>query len=249
MNNGAIRKIAKHLIRQLMGDMHIGARTRKMHILREIKKFNFDGKLILDAGCGKGDYVFIFANKYPHATIEGIEIDQVNYEICNQQNGLLKIPNATFKHHDLCESFGNEKYDFICSVDVLEHIEEDGTALKNMFSALRSDGLLLIHVPLIAEPFFKRIRKMERQPDHVRDGYEEVDLLKKIRNNGFIIKEKKYTFALYRGALAWEVWKMFSKMNILIQILLHPFLVFWSWTDGVVANKSGSGILVLAQKR
>jgi len=90
---------------------------------------------------------------------------------------------------------------------------------------------------------------MPRQPDHVRDGYKEEDLLKKLKHSGVVIKEKKYTFARYRGALAWEVWKLFSQKNILIQIALHPFLVFWSWTDGVVANKSGGGILVWAEKQ
>ena len=231
-----------------MGDMHIGARTRKMHVLREIKKFNFDGKLILDAGCGKGDYTFIFANKYPHATIEGIEIDQVNYEICNQQNGLLKIPNATFKHHDLCEPFGNSKYHLILSVDVMEHIKEDDKVLKNMFSALHSGGQILLHVPLVEKHIFKKISEMSNQPDHVRDGYKEEDLLKKIRDSGFVIKEKRYTFSRYRGALAWEIWKLFSQKNILIQLILYPFLVFWSWMDGARVNKSGGGILVWAEK-
>lgn len=248
MNNKVIRQIAKYLIRQTMGDMHIGSRTRKMHVLREIKRFLVNSKLILDAGCGGGDYVFILAQKYPHANIEGIEIDHINYENCNQRKSLLEIPNVTFIHQDLCEPFGNEKYDLIYSVDVLEHIEEDDVVLKNMFLALRSGGQLLLHVPLVEKHIFKKIREIPRQPDHVRDGYKEEGLLKKIKDSGFVIKEKRYTFARYRGALAWEIWKLFSQKNILIQLMLHPFLVFWSWLDGVAVNKSGGGILVLAEK-
>jgi len=249
MSNRTIRQAAKYWMRHTMGDMHIGSRTRKLHVLREIKKLSVHGKLILDAGCGQGDYVFLLAHKYPHAAIEGIEIDQVKYQNCNQQKSKIKIPNITFIHQDLCEPFGNEKYDLIYSVDVLEHIKKDDIALKNMFSALRINGRLLIHIPLVANHFFDKIGKMEVQPDHVRDGYEETDILKKIKDCGFVITMKKFTFARYRGALAWEVWKLFSRMNILIRIAFHPFLVVWSWTDGVVANKRGNGILVLAEKR
>ena len=248
MKNMVIRQIAKKFLRRVLGEMHIGKRTRKMHVLRAIKKLNANGKVMLDAGFGGADYIFILAQKYPHSIIEGIELNRAAYENCNQRNSLLRFPNVRFIHQDLCEPFGNSKYDFILSVDVMEHIEKDDKVLKNMFLALRSGGQLLLHVPLVENHIFKKIREMPRQPDHVRDGYKEEDLLKKLKYSGFVIKEKTYTFARYRGALAWEIWKLFSQKNILVQLMLHPFLVFWSWLDGVAVNKNGGGILVWAKK-
>jgi SAM-dependent methyltransferase len=248
MINVSAKQISKDVLKHIAGEMHIGQRTRKMHLLRALKRLNANGKIILDAGCGGGDYAFVLAQKYPHSVVKGIELNQIAYESCKQKNSLLELPNVTFIHRDLCEPFGNSKYHLILSVDVMEHIEDDDKVLENMFLALRAGGQLLLHVPLVEKHIFKKIREMPRQPDHVRDGYEEKDLLKKLKDNGFIIIEKRYTFARYRGALAWEIWKLFSQKNILIQLVLHPFVVFLSWMDGVAVNKKGGGILILTQK-
>lgn len=220
-----------------------------MHVLRAIKTLNANGKVILDAGCGGGDYTFTLAQKCPDSIIEGIELNRATYEDCSKLNLSLRLSNVHFIHQDLCEPFGTYRYHLILSVDVLEHIEEDVKVLRNMFLALRSGGQLLLHVPLVEKHIFKKIREMPRQPDHVRDGYKEEDLIKKLQDSGFVIKEKRYTFARYRGALAWEIWKLFSQKNTLIQLMLHPFLVFLSWLDGVAVNKNGgSGMLVYAKK-
>jgi len=248
MINISVKQISKNFVKSIVGEMHIGKRIRKMHLLNVIERLNPYQKVILDAGCGTGDHVYTFAQKYPHSIIKGIELNRRTYEICKRRNSMLRLSNISFTNQDLCNSLGNTEYDLIYSVDVLEHIEEDKKVLKNMCLALRSGGHMLLHVPLVEKHIFKKIRGMPKQSDHVRDGYEEKDLLKKIVDNGFTIIEKRYTFARYRGAFAWEIWKLFSQNNFIIQLAFHPFTILLSWMDGIIANKNGGGILLLAKK-
>ena len=85
---------------------------------------------------------------------------------------------------DLVENLGIiNSYQFIIIWHVLEHIEEDITALRNLFSALKPGGKLIASVPIFpaGNPFTfedKNINKEEYEtvhghPDHVRScGYD-----------------------------------------------------------------------------
>lgn len=49
---------------------------------------------------------------------------------------------------------------FAYSIDVLEHIENDKLALTNIYNALKKGGKFLIHVPLVEEHIFQKVRGM-----------------------------------------------------------------------------------------
>jgi hypothetical protein len=83
---------------------------------------------------------------------------------------------------------------------------------------------------------------MPRQEDHARDGYNVDELLCKLIVAGFQIKLLKYTFSRYKGALAWELWKMYP-------YLTYPIVVVLGFFDVNTFNTSGGGVLMMAEKR
>ena len=189
-----------------------------------------------------GEYILHLAKKHSESTFTGIEIDPIQYQICQTKKQALKLDNVNFILGDLTEPIASNKYDFCYSIDVLEHIENDKLALTNIHNALNTGGKFLLHVPLQEEHIFKKIKNMPKQEDHVRDGYDVDDLLCKLTGVGFEIKLMKYTFSRYKGALAWELYKMYPYIT-------HPMVVIHGFLDAFTPNKSGGGVLIIAEKR
>jgi SAM-dependent methyltransferase len=228
-------------IKKVLGDIHAGQRIRKMHVFGEINKIS-PFKKVLDAGSGGGDYILHLAKKYPDSFFEGVEIDPIQYQKCLTEKQDLKLNNVNFILGDLTEPVDSDKYDFAYSIDVLEHIENDKLALRNIYNALTTGGKFLIHVPLLEEHIFQKIKNMPKQEDHVREGYNIDALLSKLTETGFQIKLMKYTFSRYKGALAWELWKMYPYSTL-------PIIVILGFLDVNTINKSGGSVLIIAEKR
>ena len=51
----------------------------------------------------------------------------------------------------------NKKYDLIVAADVIEHIQNDKKAIKDLTDALKRDGKILITVPAFQFLFSKKI--------------------------------------------------------------------------------------------
>lgn len=234
-------QVIKRSINKILGDIHAGQRIRKMHVFRAINQIS-PLNSVFDAGCGEGDYILNLAQKHPDSIFNGIEINLIQYQTCQAKKQDLKLDNVNFILGDLTEPIASNKYDFCYSIDVLEHIENDKLALKNIYNALNTGGKFLIHVPLVEEHIFKKIKKMPKQEDHVRDGYDVDELLCKLTDVGFEIKLMKYTFSRYKGALAWELYKMYPYIT-------HPLVVVLGFLDVFTPNKSGGGVLIIAEKR
>ena len=81
-----------------------------------------------------------------------------------------------------------DKYDLIYSVNVLEHIENDMEALKEIHSKLKENGVLIVFVP--AHQFL--FSGIDRATGHFR-RYRKSELKNKILFSGFKIKKCEYS--------------------------------------------------------
>lgn len=91
---------------------------------------------MLDIGCG--DLFFSLRMKEK----KNIEIDAVDLAFDDEEvryHGIQKI-----KHLD---KVMHKKYDLICALDVLEHVENDEGLLNRLIDMLKPDGTLIITVP------------------------------------------------------------------------------------------------------
>jgi SAM-dependent methyltransferase len=97
---------------------------------------------ILDAGCGTGRNLTEFA---PLGPIEGVDSSDQAVEFCRRR-GLTEVKQARLE--DL--PFDDDSFDLVISTDVLEHVDDDLAALRELRRVTTANGLLLATVPAYA---------------------------------------------------------------------------------------------------
>ena len=113
---------------------------RTWHIKKAIRKWlrTIDGAAsILDAGSGFGQYSYFLARKNPSWQILGVDVKEEQIEDCQHFFKKAGLTNANFLLADLTKFIHQESYDLILSVDVMEHIEEDGKVFSNFYQSLK----------------------------------------------------------------------------------------------------------------
>ena len=84
-----------------------------------------------------------------------------------------------------------QQFDQVLAIDVLEHIDDDGLAIREIAAALKPSGRLVISVPT---PNYPRVfgRAFHEKLGHVRDGYWLSDLERLLAQSGFTVTEHRY---------------------------------------------------------
>lgn len=106
-------------------------------------KNNFVGKSALDFGCGKGRNVSNMRNLCDFERIDGVDLSQNNIDYCNLTKD---VKNNFYKNNglDINCIVENEKYDFVMSTIVLQHVcvyEIRYNLLKEIYRLLKKDGI------------------------------------------------------------------------------------------------------------
>ncbi len=99
---------------------------------------------ILDVGVGTGENAAAFARM--GFSVEGIEnaLEAIAY-------AQKKVPAMPIRHAPfLGSAIEREKYGVVAMLDVIEHLDDDGEALRVAASALKVGGLVLVTVPAFA---------------------------------------------------------------------------------------------------
>jgi len=107
--------------------------------LENQKLFNRDTAKMLDIGCGSGA-MMLAAGKM--ASIAGLEVSPTALK-----NLRGDVRGKTIAASVLNAPYPDESFDVITCLDVIEHIENDGYALNEIFRILKPGGLVLINVP------------------------------------------------------------------------------------------------------
>ncbi len=234
---------------------------REGHVKRRIKLAQLpDNAAILDAGCGLGQYALWMAKKLPGSTIFAGDVKKHFIDAGNHHAAAKGLKNVTFGELDLLKLEQKNKYDFVLSIDVLEHIEDDVDLMKRFNHALKPGGQLMIHSPGAEEDS----RTSHHDPkslveEHVREGYEKNEIIEKMTEAGFAKVDVYPTYKPFTGPLIWRLWQniplKFTKLGLLGYALIPLWFLlayplgypFW-WSDLHVPKKWGYGVLVVARK-
>ena len=119
----------------------------RREIISKVIKNNFRKKLqILDFGAGSGTNIDVLS-KFGKVHI---------YEKNKKMNNYLKKKYSKSKKVKSIQNFKNEKYDLIVAADVIEHIQNDKKAIKDLTNTLKKNGKILITVPAFQFLFSKK---------------------------------------------------------------------------------------------
>lgn len=151
---------------------------------------------ILEIGSGIGNISSYFT-QFDQVTFSDADIELVRI----LKKRFNTTPTATVAKYDVLTHPAtrfNHKFNTVFSVNVLEHIENDILALRNIHKAIVSGGKVILLVP--AKRF--AYSSLDRSLGHFR-RYEKKELKDKVESSGFII-EKLYYFN-FVGLLSWII--------------------------------------------
>jgi len=237
---------------------------RTWHVKKALKKIlrKYPGEaFVLDAGAGFGQYTWRMSRMNRLWKIKAVDIDQVHI---NNNNVFFR--KADLSGRVICETMDltqlneSDTYDFILSVDVMEHIRDDELVFRNFCRALRPGGSVLISTP--SDQGGSDVHNKEEHSfidEHVRDGYGIAEISQKLERAGFDSIRASYTYGK-PGNISWRLSmkypvQMLNRSNLFFVILPFYYLAFFpvavilNFFDIFLTHKSGTGLLVSASRK
>ena len=191
--------------------------------------------MVYDFGAGLGQFTGIWEKR--DVQIGAIEIDP---SLCQR---------LSYQGHDVytLDDIQQSTADYIYSINVLEHIEEDKTVMSEIFNKLKPGGRFYVYVPA----FNSLWMPMDDLVGHVR-RYRKSEMTQKLKDVGFEIESASYIdsagffatlllkpFARSDGFLNLALVKLFDRLCFPVGRLLDKLIFGW-WL--------GKNVAVLAKK-
>jgi SAM-dependent methyltransferase len=112
---------------------------------------------VLDAGCGNGFFMQLLRD-LGFQDVRGIDLSEPWLEECRNKNLLVE-------RRAIEEITGEEQYDLILLMDVIEHLASPSQVLASLHGALAEGGRLYLNVPVcdsLQKRFQRRLRRIGR---------------------------------------------------------------------------------------
>ncbi len=206
-----------------------------------------------DAGAGYCQYSWFMLRKWQRSKVFALDL-KVDY-IRSFAAWLDPATHArfSFTQGDLQLYQPKNRYDLVTAIDILEHIPDDLAVLRNFFHCLKPGGKIIISTPSDTD------EAARFTAEHVRPGYAMADLRAKLDSVGFQVIESKYSYGFW-GSFAWKlsirlplkligVSKAFLMLLPLYYLPILPLSILMNKLDTQTLNHSGTGILMVAEKR
>jgi 2-polyprenyl-3-methyl-5-hydroxy-6-metoxy-1,4-benzoquinol methylase len=132
-------------------------------------------RTILDIGGGEGSLLETLSAAHPNAAMTGTDLAASAVELARRH-----LPHASFAVLDIAKERLPGTYDLIVCADVVEHIDDDEAALRNMAAMINPGG----HV--VVATLQGRMRDFEKSVGHVRN-YAHGELAAKMVRAGLVV--------------------------------------------------------------
>ncbi|WP_431857279.1 class I SAM-dependent methyltransferase [Azospirillum sp.] len=129
---------------------------------------------VLDVGCGQGSLLETLMPLKPNARYAGIDFSEKALEVARR-----RAPHAEFATLDVAAGHLDRRFDLVLCTDVVEHIEDDNAAFRNL-AAMTGKYLLVSSLQ-------GRMRPYEALVGHYR-SYEHGELAAKIEATGLTVR-------------------------------------------------------------
>lgn len=161
---------------------HWWYKTRRKIIRNFIEKYRArfgDEIKIIDVGCGTG---LLLKEMEPLGTCHGIDISQKALDFCKKRgiNNVQVADAARIPYPD-------NMFDMAVALDVIEHIENDEEAIREIYRVLKPRG-----VAIIAVPAFMFLWGVTDVVSHHHRRYTLPELRRKIKSANFSIIRASY---------------------------------------------------------
>tara|TARA_B100002003_G_C14010711_1_gene487652 strand:- start:69 stop:839 length:771 start_codon:yes stop_codon:yes gene_type:complete len=171
----------------------IGTRVRNGHLIDLLDPGPDDR--VLDVGCGTGYFADLFSNK--GAEVWGVDADPYSVNVARiMLKDRVKVSGA--------ESLPSEDnfFDKVLCSEVLEHIYDDNSAIREICRVVKPGGSVVIAVPSYEGVFGAKIKSICHEHEcglesHARDGYSRTELVTLLEKNGLKVETSLYTMVFF----------------------------------------------------
>jgi len=187
---------------------------------------------ILEFGAGTGEFIDRFT-QLPHLTTMAVELDEGYLQH-------LRLRHTAYQQLSELPA----PVDFIFTIDVLEHIEQDEEILRELYSALRAGGRMLVYVPARPELY----SKFDASIGHFR-RYRLHELRGKVSKAGFTILVSKYDdFLGYFAAVYNKLTSDGSLNERAVRLYDKMFVPISRTIEAILTPPIGKNIILVAEK-
>ncbi|MDD5559537.1 class I SAM-dependent methyltransferase [Candidatus Methylomirabilis sp.] len=246
-----ILEIGKQWFYRYYPSAFVSAYIRALYLKKYVRTIAFSK--VLDAGCGSGLFTLFLAERFPQARFTGYDLSEEHIRESQEEASRKGLKNVSFCVEDLVSLHEREKYDFVFSIDCLEHIPGNQQVITNLVNALEPGGVLYLAIPcekihryLFPSRYFETYTCWASK-EHIGDQYTREELVALLRSLGVEILHARYAFGFW-GKLAWEL-DMLTDGKTGLKRLLLPFLFCIGALDPLFSNTSGPyGVVVIGRK-
>ncbi len=145
----------------------------------------------LDIGCSSGYMLEDVSKNFPKVNVMGADYFVAGLLQCHQ-----RLPHIPLFQMDLANcQFDDNLFDAVTCLNVLEHIQDDESALKHLFRIVKPDGKLVVTVPM-----GRCLYDMYDQVHYHVRRYQISELKNKMEAVGFnILKSNYFGVFIYPG--------------------------------------------------
>lgn len=228
---------------------HWWFRARNEILLWVLKTKVKNFEKLLEVGCGTGFVLQGIRKEFQSVALSATEYFEEGLDYARE-----RVPDACLGQMDALHMDDAEAYDVIGAFDVIEHIEDDQTVLKNLARALKPHGSLLITVP----QHMWLWSPVDERACHVR-RYTRDDLLVKLQAEGLEVRYATSFVSLLlpmmwlsrtsnkKGRLEQgSELKISSTLNLVLGAVMYLEILLLKLR---IQFPAGGSLLVLAQKK
>ena len=155
---------------------------------------------VLDIGSATGTISFYLGSK--GLNVDGIELSQNAVFYANKNKEAFGIKNIHFYRTSIETYESTKKYDLILCFEVLEHIQDDISALKKIVKLMHNNSYLVLTVPSLNAPLYRLglLNRFDKKVGHLR-RYNLNNVKDLINSSGLQTVEEFKTEGILRSIL------------------------------------------------
>jgi 2-polyprenyl-3-methyl-5-hydroxy-6-metoxy-1,4-benzoquinol methylase len=217
------------------------------YILKYIKYYIKEGDNILDIGSGTGTLDFYIVKKYKNTKVLGIDISQNAIDIATRNSKNLKLSkNVKFQLSKFPNEKIKNKFNVIICSEILEHLQDDKSAVKKINRLLLPKGIVIASSPSLNAPLYKMglLNNFDKEVGHLR-RYKQNTFEKLFKVNSFCILSTERTEGVLRNFLFTN-----NVAGKTIRFIRGPLVYIITFLDKILIKIFGeSQLFVIAQKQ
>jgi SAM-dependent methyltransferase len=169
IDHRAVEKIGQRIARRRKWALH-----RHVHLVAAFEHARSIApvRTFLGAGCGAGLSELFLAATNPDVQFTLADLDDARLQRAREVGAAFGLTNVRYRTLDLLDEPDRERFDFVSSIEVLEHIADDQTAVRNLLARSRAFAYVLVpHCDEAELVDLRRCERVWRKHEHHRPGY------------------------------------------------------------------------------